>query len=83
MAMETQNLDAPLRTFVTEISRSANLDWKNDALAITLQERPRPYLWVIVNTPSQFVGGSSNKYSWQRFQYARAGPSSGHRSMID
>jgi hypothetical protein len=36
------------------------------------------YLWVMVKTPSQPEGGSSNKYSWQRFQYARAGPSSGH-----
>ena len=26
------------------------------------------YLCVIVKTPSQLDGGSSNKYSWQRFQ---------------
>ena len=26
------------------------------------------YLLVMVNTPSQAWGGSSNKYSWHRFQ---------------
>jgi hypothetical protein len=38
------------------------------------------YLWVMTKTPSQFTGGSSNRYSWQRFQYMREGPSSGHLS---
>jgi|ERR1700674_5324477 len=26
------------------------------------------YLWVMVKTPSQPEGGSSKRYSWQRFQ---------------
>src|SRR6266851_2461068 len=28
----------------------------------------RRYLWVMVKTPSQPEGGSSKRYSWQRFQ---------------
>jgi len=30
--------------------------------------RGRRYLWVMVKTPSQPEGGSSKRYSWQRFQ---------------
>src|ERR1700737_5500963 len=30
--------------------------------------RERRYLWVMVKTPSQPEGGSSKRYSWQRFQ---------------
>ena len=40
------------------------------------------YLWVMVKTPSQLEGGSSNIYSWHRCQYAREGPSPGHLSRI-
>jgi hypothetical protein len=34
----------------------------------TSDSRSSAYLCVITNTPSQFIDGSSNKYSWQRFQ---------------